>query len=259
MTVLYFTATGNSLSVARSIGGKLLSIPQLLYRSDSEGGAPVTVADDEAVGIVSPVYLGDLPEPVVRLLSRLTLQAPYKFMVLTYGEMTGKAAAYAFDHASRAGITLDYLKCVKMVDNNFSIVNVEKQVRGQERKHIPEHIDRIAADIAGRVRSIETSGIFDSIISFVEKKLPPEKPWTKFSVDTELCIGCGTCLRVCPVDNLSLADGHPEWGQKCLKCTACYHNCPEGAIRYAGERGRFRFRNEHVNLSDIIRANNKGY
>ena len=34
MTILYFTATGNSLAVAKRLGGTLLSIPQLIREDD---------------------------------------------------------------------------------------------------------------------------------------------------------------------------------------------------------------------------------
>ena len=42
----------------------------------------------------------------------------------------------------------------------------------------------------------------------------------------------------------------------CLKCTACYHNCPQGAVRYRKARSRYCFRNPAVTLQDIIHANN---
>lgn len=48
MKILYFTATGNSLYVARQIGGELLSIPQLIREESCE-------VRDTAVGIVCPV------------------------------------------------------------------------------------------------------------------------------------------------------------------------------------------------------------
>ena len=49
MKVLYFTATGNSLAVAKRIGGELISIPRAMHDGD------LSFADD-AVGLVFPVY-----------------------------------------------------------------------------------------------------------------------------------------------------------------------------------------------------------
>ncbi|CAG4707272.1 Uncharacterised protein (plasmid) [Enterococcus faecalis] len=36
MTILYFTATGNSLYVAKRLGGKLISIPQMIKENKYE-------------------------------------------------------------------------------------------------------------------------------------------------------------------------------------------------------------------------------
>ncbi len=54
MTVCYFTATGNCLYVARRIGGELKSIPHMM----KSGEMDIT---DDAVGIVCPVYAGQMP------------------------------------------------------------------------------------------------------------------------------------------------------------------------------------------------------
>ena len=58
MTICYFTASGNSLYVARRIGGNLLSIPKLMRQEKIE-------IEDDAVGIVCPVYVAELPMMVM--------------------------------------------------------------------------------------------------------------------------------------------------------------------------------------------------
>ncbi|MDA8219702.1 MAG: 4Fe-4S binding protein [Dehalococcoidales bacterium] len=52
-------------------------------------------------------------------------------------------------------------------------------------------------------------------------------------VDRDLCTGCGTCVDVCPLDNLRLDDeGFAREGyDECWYCNACEVDCPEGAIR----------------------------
>ena len=44
MTILYFTATGNSLYVAKRLGGKLISIPQMIKENKYE-------FSDERIGL----------------------------------------------------------------------------------------------------------------------------------------------------------------------------------------------------------------
>ena len=78
MTRCYFTASGNSLYVARQIGGKLFSIPKLM-RQES------VVIEDDAVGIVSPVYVGGMPLMVQEFLDRAKINTAYFFYVFTCG------------------------------------------------------------------------------------------------------------------------------------------------------------------------------
>ncbi|MHB1415622.1 MAG: 4Fe-4S dicluster domain-containing protein [Chloroflexota bacterium] len=52
-------------------------------------------------------------------------------------------------------------------------------------------------------------------------------------VDRGLCTGCGTCVDVCPLDNLRLDDEGCACDRydECWYCNACEVDCPEGAIK----------------------------
>ena len=84
MTICYFTATGNCLYVARRIGGELLSIPQLMRQDE-------IVIEDDAVGIVCPVYAVELPFMIVDFMKKADIKTDYFFFILTCG--------YGFDVA----------------------------------------------------------------------------------------------------------------------------------------------------------------
>ncbi len=49
---------------------------------------------------------------------------------------------------------------------------------------------------------------------------------------TDKCIGCGICEKRCPLNNISLKDKKPVWGNDCTHCMACIGNCPAEAIEY---------------------------
>ena len=51
-------------------------------------------------------------------------------------------------------------------------------------------------------------------------------------VNKDLCLGCGACVSVCPVEALSLdADGHAESNKDvCIYCGTCVDTCPVQAI-----------------------------
>lgn len=54
---------------------------------------------------------------------------------------------------------------------------------------------------------------------------------------TENCVGCGKCVKVCPINNITLIQYnsckiYPKWGQDCEGCCACFHVCPKQSVQY---------------------------
>jgi ferredoxin len=49
--------------------------------------------------------------------------------------------------------------------------------------------------------------------------------------DSSLCTGCGTCIKYCPVQAISLKDNKSQIDvEKCIGCGQCELKCPEGVI-----------------------------
>lgn len=51
----------------------------------------------------------------------------------------------------------------------------------------------------------------------------------------ETCVGCGWCVKFCPMKNLSIKEGKVVPGDKCTMCYACISQCPHKAITLLGE------------------------
>ena len=110
MTVCYFTATGNCLYVARRIGGTLLSIPHLMRQE-------IISIEDDAVGVVCPVYNAEMPMMVRAFMRKAKILTDYFFFIYTYGAGFGEAYAHAKLAAEEAGLKLSYVNAIQMVDN----------------------------------------------------------------------------------------------------------------------------------------------
>ena len=160
-----------------------------------------------------------------------------------------------------------------MVDNWLPSFDMNEQILID--KHIPENLQKITADLAGQKRwhepvteeereqhkeFLSRTGI-DPLTGFVLKS---ENCFTV----TDACIGCGACVSVCPCGNYELTSSGVRTSGDCEYCFACIQNCPQKAIRFIkSEDGSFpngieknpnaRYRNEHVSLMDIKRANNQ--
>ena len=68
--------------------------------------------------------------------------------------------------------------------------------------------------------------------------MPFNPVWCKYKFTTkdffytDKCIGCGKCVKLCPLNNVTLQAGKPVWGDNCTHCMACIGNCPTQAIEY---------------------------
>ncbi len=265
--ILYFTATGNSLYVARQLADKsteLLSIPQMVKHGRYEFEA-------DEIGVVFPIY-GQMPPNMVRnFIKKAKLNAAYKFAVLTYGNMQF-AAVEIWDEVSRkAGNTFDYITSILMVDNWLPNFDMNEQIKID--KHIPESLKRVGADLATRRRWVEPTTergrqIFSQFIK--DRGLDPEVGYLMRSEDyfivTDACVGCAVCTEVCPRGNYKLTSTGVKTAGDCDFCFACIQNCPQKAIKFAelpdspflahGEKNpNARYRNEHVSLWSIKEAN----
>lgn len=52
---------------------------------------------------------------------------------------------------------------------------------------------------------------------------------------SDACVGCGTCVRVCPMRNITMEDGRPVAHGNCTMCYRCISLCPERAITLLGD------------------------
>ena len=51
----------------------------------------------------------------------------------------------------------------------------------------------------------------------------------RLAVDTEKCVSCGLCAKLCPIDNITM-NTYPEFQDRCTICMRCVSFCPTEAI-----------------------------
>jgi ferredoxin len=252
MTIFYFTATGNSLYVAKRIGGELYSMPQLLKAGRREFA-------DEAIGFVFPCYGFGIPRLVQEFILGSKFTAKYFFAVMTYGNVAASGLRHLEQVGKQAGIAFSYTNEILMIDNYLPVFMVEDQLKKENAKNIEENLDQIVSDIHGRRRRTTRKGLATAAISkiiycYISSKFDGGDK--TFSVGDN-CNGCKVCEKVCPKNNIKVA-AKPEFAHNCDRCLACIHHCPQTAIHMKSERSNARFRNRNVELQEIIAANNQG-
>jgi len=255
MKILYFTATGNNLYIAKRLGGEHYSIPKMLNSGELE-------LEDEQIGIVFPVHWLAVPKLVEEFLDRVKLKSNYIFAVLSYGMVAGAAAGQLVKIGKRNGINFHYVDTILMVDNYLPSFDMEQQKRSEPKKNIEGKLNQIVNNIGQQKNFIVSVPLFSCWLTTFMKifvYLPRDKKMRAkqlafdglFSIDNT-CNGCGVCARVCPVDNIIINSGKPEYLGKCIFCLACTHGCPSNVIRLKGERSKARYTNKNVTLKELV-------
>jgi len=58
----------------------------------------------------------------------------------------------------------------------------------------------------------------------------------KLKIDTNKCIGCAKCVKICPMNNIKIENNKAKSLDKCTMCYRCINNCPTCAITLLGKR-----------------------
>ena len=253
-TIYYFSATGNSLWIARSLARGLDPcelVPMARIWRCEHIRAPAG-----AVGFVFPMYFYGIPDIVERFLTRFEPDsADYLFAVVTRGGAAGCSLQRVGDLLAARGRELDVGFYVDMPGNLITLHDAlpkdkqQKVLAEAERK-----VGKIIGVIARRGRKGERDKPLVKKIALGKNRSFLEGVHGKdaaFNVDRD-CISCGFCARICPMENILMAAGRPHWQHQCQQCLACLNWCPKGAIQYRRRtEGRKRYHHPEVTFKDI--------
>ncbi len=231
--IVWFSGTGNSRLVARRLSALLDQSMVELTVADPEG-----VAAADRVVWVFPIYSWGVPPVVRRFIGRCRFSVGQQhFMVCTCGDDTGLAHLMWRRCIGNAGGTPVATFSVQM-PNNYTLllgfdvdpvpVAQQKLMRAPERiaevARAIRHSARVDDVVRGTVPGVKTRCIYPL---FVRYEMSP----SKFH-HTAACVRCGKCSSACPMNNVGMTSGGPEWGDNCALCLACYHVCPVHAVMY---------------------------
>ena len=271
--IFYFSGTGNSHWAAellgQSLNERIVSIRETVGVNTS-----FTLEKDEKVGFVFPVHGWRVPRIVMEFMRTLELHEAdlqnnighYTFCLVTAGDTIGRTmerfVKLVKDVKSETPLTLNAVEAVIMPESYVGLPGMDVDKPEKEREKI-EIAEKIISNFSSVVKDQKVSqsnlplgweylkrGPIPDFFSgpvgaFFTYVLVTDKP---FRVESEKCVQCGICAKVCPVSDIDGGKGkEPKWRNngKCLTCFACYHHCPQHAIEYVSRtkyKGQYFFR-----------------
>ncbi len=259
--IYYFSATGNSLHVARKIGQRLGQCE--LIDVSGERKAQATANEIDIMGFVFPVFYGDMPR-IVRDFIRGIAITPrtYVFAVATCGGSPVFTLFTLEKLLEKKGVRLNAGFSLTMPDNAYVYHNlvtppdmrepILNASEGELSKIIEivgqkgEHRVKGGNKLTNRAGMLLLLPLIDMI--FIRAYRMPKRFWSD-----DKCTGCGTCVRICPVGNVTMENKKVSWGNNCTQCLACFHWCPRQAIQQGKKsEGIARYHHPDVNVRDII-------
>lgn len=232
--ILYFSGTGNSRYIARKIGTALGD--DIVSINDRIKSGDFSEISAERLIFVLPTYAWRIPRVAEDWINKTQFTGGAKaYFVMNCGDEIGDAGKYAARLCKNKGFCDMGTYEVVMPENYIAIYSApDKEEEGRiiaaaapkiseaiacikEEKHFPIH----KTGLTDKVKSDLINPIFYRFI--VKDK--------QFTV-TDKCISCGKCEKICPLNNIKMADGKPVWNGHCTHCMACICTCPKEAIEY---------------------------
>ena len=244
-----YSGGGNCLDMAKNIAKELGDTDIVMMRSK-----PVKTDAREAkrVGFIFPCYGGGLPGKVEEYVKTILISPDaYTFGIVQYAGYMG-CGLHKIDQIRE----LDYWNgmphhctCIWLMPHG--LMNPPLSVAAAQKRS-EKKARAFAADIKAMKHSakrpprrtaciLESSG-FPMVVREKAKQ---------YTVNDK-CIGCGTCVSVCPRHNIRLEGGRPVFGGDCIGCLSCIQYCPAEALNVGKvTEKRERYHNPNVSAQDL--------
>jgi len=235
--VLYYSATGNTeyiaQEIAKELGDECLNLLDKVKANDLS-----PIHSETPFVICAPVIVCEMPRFLYKFLKALPLSGNKKiYFIFTSGGYSGAAGVLAGSLVKKK--KLHYLGHADFImprnyvaSDAFAMLapaEAEKRILAARKNIAP-----VAADIRNeKPLAARRAAFWETVVT-----VPFNPVWCKFVLRAKAfhvedsCVGCGKCVKLCPLNNITLQEKKPVWSNTCTHCMACIGNCPVEAIEY---------------------------
>ncbi len=242
--IYYFSGTGNSEWVAHEVATKTNDKAVNMAEFLKNGKKEILTCNDDVIGLIFPIYAWGVPKPVLSFIKQLTFKNDsYRYAICTCGDEAGLALKRLHKI-----IPLNSGWSISMPNNYIIMADLDPvDIAKQKVNAAMNKIPSICNSINNKEKVWDTKkGSLASLKSYVIYPLFSMSANHTKSFTVEMsCTSCNLCEKVCPLNNIKMTNGKPEWSNHCTQCLACIHHCPVKAIQYGNgtkQRGRYTFK-----------------
>lgn len=226
--ILYFSGTGNSKYVAKIIAKEnnddLLSINNLIKNNNKK-----TISSKKTLVFVCPIHSGRIPPVVENFIKENKFEGnTNSYFITTCFQNSWNSEKYIQKLCNETNLKFQGAKEILMPQNYIMMYPIlDKESANKIVENITPEIYKIAQEIKnnrklnmnkpsfkGKMMSSVVNPIFYSMIVKA-----------KYFYATDKCTSCRKCVELCPMNNIKISDGKPQWGDNCIHCTACINRC----------------------------------
>jgi len=168
-------------------------------------------------------------KPLLKILTDLDFETLLIDTPVTYHSPRDSKLGYekvvrehGYDKISKFLIEDQYVK-QKIGDSDFEVAKVLAESKNLiVLSHVKGHE---CAGFGAAIKNLGMGALSAKSKSFIHDSAKPV-------LDESLCIGCGTCARLCPAEAIEIKDGKMVVDyEKCYGCSICQINCPHLALK----------------------------
>ena len=245
--IFYFSGCGNSKHVAETLAAGLTDQLVFIPEAARNNQYDYSLQDGERLGFVFPVYSWAPPKLVMDFVKKMSVQigpstgsgtfTPYVYFACTCGDECGLTEKIFREAVEQKGWQLSAGFSMKMPETYIGMPGFNLDTEEKAKQKIAEADATLKRNIPRLLAKEHFSEMIVGRFAWAKSRLI-NPSFNKYATDdkkylsTDKCIHCGKCVEACPLKNITLEEGRPQWNGNCTMCMACYHHCPVNAIQY---------------------------
>ncbi len=181
MIIYYFTGTGNSLYIAKSLCENVAAIPK-------HNKINRTITDD-VIGFVYPLCAAGMPRAVKNFIKSNTFRANYIFNIATHEGMPLGHAKRVRNFYQKNNINLNYSGEIEMIDSYVNWYSIDEQLKTFDNEKLKKSIEITKSHIDNRREFTSKSNFFTrqigKFVNLVGDVILNENLYKKSAVEEE--------------------------------------------------------------------------